>query len=106
MGTVLAVVAAAVGGLAFWRRKKLRTDAERVTEVAKSATAKVTSGSSRKSLLLELGEAVYSERTDPDVDVAADIDRLVIDLRELEEPATEGTEAASAEAADAPSAGA
>jgi hypothetical protein len=103
MGSVLAILAAGVGGLAFWRRKKLRTDAERVTEAAKSATAKVTSGSSRKSILLELGEAVYSERTDPDTDVAADIDRLVINLRELEEPATE---AASAEAADAPLAGA
>lgn len=87
MGRLLLAVGAVVGGLAFWRRKTLKSDAEKVTEAAKSAGARVTAGSSRKSLLVELGEAVYTDRTDPDADVAADIDRLVIDLRELDSAA-------------------
>ena len=87
MGRLLVVVGAAIGGLAFWRRKSLKSDAEKVTEAARSASARVTAGSSRKSLLVELGEAVYTDGTDPDADVAAEIDRLVIDLRELDSTA-------------------
>ncbi len=101
MGRLLVVVAAAVGGLAFWRRKSLKDDAGRVAEAAKGATARVTSGSTRKSLLVELGEAVYTDRVDPDADLATEIDRLVIDLRDLELP--EGAEPVESElvAADA-----
>ena len=87
MGRLLVVVGAAIGGLAFWRRKSLKSDAEKVTEAARSASARVTAGSSRKSLLVELGEAVYTDRTDPDADVAAEIDRSVMDLRELDSTA-------------------
>ena len=68
MGRLLVVVGAAIGGLAFWRRKSLKSDAEKVTEAARSASARVTAGSSRKSLLVELGEAVYTDGTDPDAD--------------------------------------
>jgi hypothetical protein len=102
MGRLLVLVGAAIGGMAFWRRKSLRTDAEKVTEAAKSATARVTAGSSRKALLVELGEAVYTDRSDPDADVAADIDRLVIDLRELDAEAEATQEEATQEDVEEP----
>lgn len=97
---LVAVIVAALGGLAFWRRKTLRSDAEKVTEAAKSATARVAAGSGRRALLTELGEAVYTQRTDPAADMAADIDRLVIDLRELDVEA-EAEAASASEQADA-----
>ncbi len=53
-------------------------------QAAKTATARVKSSSSRKSLLIELGEAVYADRTDSDADVTPEIDRLVIELREID----------------------
>jgi hypothetical protein len=75
--------------LAFWRRNHLKSDAEKVAAVAKDATAAATSRvaaarSGRKGLLAELGEAVYTGRTDPDADTTADIDRLVGELEELD----------------------
>ena len=84
MARILVMIGAAVGGLALWRRKNLRNDAEKLTDAAKTATARVKSSSSRKSLLIELGEAVYADRTDSDADVTSEIDRLVIDLREID----------------------
>jgi hypothetical protein len=85
----LLVIGAAIGGLAFWRRDHLKGDAEKVAAVAKDATAAATSRvaaarSGRKGLLAELGEAVYTGRTDPDADTTADIDRLVGELEELD----------------------
>ena len=43
MKKMLLAVGAALGGLAFWRRKSLKTDAAKVTEVAKTGVAKVKS---------------------------------------------------------------
>jgi hypothetical protein len=75
--------------LAFWRRNHLKSDAEKVAAVAKDASAAATSRvaaarSGRKGLLVELGEAVYTGRTDPDADTTADIDRLVGQLEDLD----------------------
>jgi hypothetical protein len=85
----LLAIGAAVGGLAFWRRHHLKSDAEKVTAVAKDATATATSyvaaaRSGRKRLLVELGDAVYTGRTDGDADTTADIDRLVGELEQLD----------------------
>jgi hypothetical protein len=75
--------------LAFWRRNHLKSDAEKVAAVAKDASAAATSRvaaarSGRKGLLVELGEAVYTGRTDPDADTTVDVDRLVGQLEDLD----------------------
>ena len=85
----LLVIGAAIGGLAFWRRDHLNSDADKVAAVAKDATAAATSRvaaarSGRKGLLVQLGEAVYTGRTDPDADTTADIDRIVGELEQLD----------------------
>jgi hypothetical protein len=101
-------IGAALGGLAFWRRKHLKEDAEKVTAVAKDAKAAATSRvavarSGRKSLLVQLGEAVYASRTDPGGDATAEIDRLVGDLEELDAALDEaGEDAGDEQAEDAP----
>lgn len=112
-------IGAALGGLAFWRRKHLKDDAEKMTAVAKDATSKVTAAaqdaktaaasrlavarSGRKALLVELGEAVYASRTDPGSDATAEIDRLVGELEKLDAALDEGGEGAGAEdTGDAP----
>ncbi len=101
-------IGAALGGLAFWRRKHLKEDAEKVTAVAKDATSRVTTvaqdakdaassrmaaaRSGRKALLVELGEALYASRTDPGSDTDAEIDRLVAELEKLDAALDDGGE--------------
>ncbi len=85
----LLAIGAVIGGLAFWRRDHLKSDAEKVAAVAKDATATATSRvaaarSGRKGLLVELGEAVYTGRTDSDADTTGDVDRLVGELEQLD----------------------
>jgi ribosome recycling factor len=41
MGKLVLLVAAVIGGLAFWRRKTLKDDATKVTEAAKSQVSKI-----------------------------------------------------------------
>lgn len=82
-------IGAALGGLVFWRRKHLKEDAEKVSAVARDTRAAATSRvavarSGRKSLLVQLGEAVYASRTDSGGDATAEIDRLVGELEELD----------------------
>lgn len=43
---LLLVVGAVVGGLAFWRRKSLKQDAAKVTDVAKGGVERIKGGSS------------------------------------------------------------
>ena len=88
---LVAILAAAIAGLAFWRRKKLRSDAEKVTTAAKSATTaatdRLTHGPARKALLVELGEAVLSDSGDDEVA------RIVAELEQLDAPADDDGEA-------------
>jgi hypothetical protein len=41
MGKLLVLLAAGIGGLAFWRRKTLKEDTAKVTEAAKSQVSKI-----------------------------------------------------------------
>ena len=100
MKKLLVVVAGALGALAFWRRKTIKTDAQKVAGAAKGAgtTAKSKLGrasAARTKLIVELGEQVYASRTDDGGD-DAEIDRLVAEIEALdtvEEPGEETTEA-------------
>ena len=42
MGKLLLIVAVVLGGVAVWRRNTLQSDAEKLTELAKSNAAKAT----------------------------------------------------------------
>ena len=43
---LLLIVGAVLGGLAFWRRKNLKEDAAKVTDVAKGGVDRIKGGSS------------------------------------------------------------
>lgn len=43
---ILLVLGAVLGGVAFWRRKSLKDDATKVTDVAKGGVERIKSGSS------------------------------------------------------------
>ena len=93
MNPIFVIGAAAAAGVAVWRRKTFKSDAEKVAEVAKDATATATArvtGGGRKSKVRELGEAVYADRTDADTDNSADIDRLVSEIEEIDIQAAAG----------------
>ncbi len=109
---VLLAIGAALGGLAFWRRKHLKDDAEKVTVAAKdakdAAMSRVAAArSGRKTLLVQLGEAVYAGRTESGNGATAEIDRLVGELEALDAAQSDdgedtgNEEAADEEAADA-----
>lgn len=98
-------IGAALGGLAFWRRKHLKDDAEKVAtaavdakEAAMSRVAVVRSG--RKALLVQLGEAVYASRTESGGDASAEIDRLVVELEEVDAALAEAGEDAGDESSE------
>ena len=59
---IFIVLGAALGGLAFWRRKTLKADAERVTEAAKSAKQaageRIGRGSDGADALTDVADAV------------------------------------------------
>jgi hypothetical protein len=52
-------------------------------------------------LLVELGEAVYVGRTDPDADPTADIDRLVGELEQLDAAQDAGSDDGQQDTEDA-----
>ncbi len=77
------------GGLLFWRRKRLKDDAKRITTAAQGATA-----SARRRLedrmiakrvkYAELGLVVHQAHADPDGgDRRAEIDRLLTEIDEI-----------------------
>ena len=89
MNPLLLISAAAAAGVAVWRRKSLKSDAEKAAAVAKDtaakATTRVTSGV-RASKFRKLGEAVYADRTDTDTDNTSEIDRLLSELQAIDAP--------------------
>ena len=110
-------IGAALGALAFWRRKHLKEDAEKVTTVAKDAGSRVSAAaqdarvaatarmaearSGRKALVLELGEAVYAGRADSGSDMDAEVERLVGAIAEIDAAIAAEKEAAE-ESEEAP----
>ena len=76
------------GGLLFWRRKRLKDDAKRITTAAQGATA-----SARRRLedrmiakrvkYAELGLVVHQAHADPDADRRVEIDRLLTEIDEI-----------------------
>jgi hypothetical protein len=82
MPFVLAVIAA-LGGVAFWRRKKIGDDASRISEAARSRVQEYRSD--KKKLLTELGQHYYSNSTNgDDADHEAEMARIVGQLIELD----------------------
>jgi len=97
MPALLALIAA-LGGVAVWRRKTIREDAQRLNSAARTTVAGIRSG--RKDLLMELGERTYARSTgDEDSDNEAEISRLIgelvqIDAASKEEEPVSGVDAA------------
>ncbi len=94
---LLMAIIAAVGGIAFWRRKTIRDDAQRINDAARSRVQ--THRSDRKKLLTELGQHYYANSTNgDDVDHLAEMTRLVDQLIEIDsESADEDIDVTSAE---------
>lgn len=79
---LLVAIVGAVSGLAFWRRKKLKDDAQRIGEAARD---RVQRRPARKKLLTELGQHYYAESTNgDDVDHQAEMARIVDQLSEID----------------------
>ena len=72
MPRLLLAAAAALGALAFWRRKTLKDDTAKITESAKSGAAQV--GTTAKEKASQIGERVRGESADEEADDAPDED--------------------------------
>jgi hypothetical protein len=83
MRVFLAVVAA-LGGLAFWRRKQIEEEATKISIVARENYTKMRSG--RRDLLVQLGEVVYAKSTGDGDEETNDkeIDRLIGELEQID----------------------
>lgn len=96
MPIVLAVLAA-FGGVAFWRRKKIGSDAQRVGDAARQTVQKMRS--SRKDLMVELGRHVYAQSTgDTESDHEAEIKRIIAELQALDSSTDESADVEEAAA--------
>ncbi len=87
MNPLLLISAAAAAGVAVWRRKSLKSDAEKAATVARDTAAKATTritGGARASKFRKLGEAVYADRTDTDTDNTSEIDLLLSELQAID----------------------
>lgn len=92
---VLLAIIAALGGLAFWRRKKLGEDAQRLKGAARQTVDQMRSR--RKDLLVELGERTYAKSIgEEDADNEAEISRLISALTEIDASDKETEEDAEA----------
>ena len=108
---VLVVLGGALGGLAFWRRKKLKSDAQKVASTARDVTSNAAerlseARSGRSALYRALGEEVYASRTtDTDGDHEAEITRLIDEIAALdlisEQSAADEPDAPESEAVNA-----
>ena len=75
----LLVVVAVLGGLAFWRRKSLGSDAKNMSSKAKKTVHDLRSH--RRALIGELGELMYKKTTgETDDDLESNIARVVGEL--------------------------
>ena len=97
MPIVLAILAA-LGGLAFWRRKQLGEEAQKIGSAARQTVHEMRSG--RKDLLVELGERTYNKSIgEEDSSNQAEISRLIGELVQID-AANKGDEEPAEEAAD------
>ena len=77
------------GGLLFWRRKRLKDDAKRITTAAQGATASARRRledrmGAKRVKYAELGLVVHQAHADPDgADRQAEIDRLLAEIDEI-----------------------
>jgi len=96
MPVVMAVVAA-LGGLAFWRRRQLGQEAQKLSDSARHAVQEMRSG--RKELLVELGEHVYAKSVgDGDPSNEDEISRIIGELAEIDTADESDQEAVEADA--------
>lgn len=94
---ILLAVLAGLGGVAIWRRKKLRSDAQRVGDAARQTAGKIRS--SRKDLMAELGRHVYAQSIgDTETDHEAEIERIIGELEALDSDASDSPDVEEAAA--------
>jgi len=102
---VLMAIFAALGGIAFWRRRQIGDDARKISDAARSRVQHSRSG--KKRLLTELGRHYYASSTNgDDVDHQAEMARIVHQLVDIEAESAEdaGDTTSTEEAGDATSA--
>ena len=89
MKRIAAVLTTFSGGVLFWRRKRLKDDAKRITTAAQGATASARRRledrmGAKRVKYAELGLVVHQAHADPDAgDRRAEIDRLLSEIDEI-----------------------